>query len=67
MPNYDTWNDNEYRSWYEKGWRYSGRPSATLDHGDSNGYPDAWYDGYLDRAAGRDKWHLATCTGCDEH
>jgi hypothetical protein len=46
----------EYRSWYAKGWRYSGRPTATLDHGDAMGYPDAWYDGYFDRACDRAKW-----------
>lgn len=48
-----------YRDWYQKGWSYAIRPSATLEHGDRNGYPDAWYDGYQDRAAGREKWHLA--------
>ena len=52
--------DAEYRSWYTKGWTYSGRPTATLDHGDSHGYPEAWYDGYLDRAAGRAKWSTRT-------
>lgn len=45
-----------YRRWYTKGWAYSHRGTATLDHGDSMGYPDAWYDGYMDYAVGRDKW-----------
>lgn len=59
--------DSEYRRWYERGWRYSSRGTATLDHGDAIGAPDAWYDGYLDLAGGREKWHLATCSGCPEH
>jgi hypothetical protein len=60
----------EYKRWYNKGWRYSSSSAATLDHGDSIGAPDAWYDGYLDLAAGREKWHLAHCQtngGCPEH
>lgn len=46
----------DYRRWYDLGWRYSGRDSATLDHGDVLGAPDAWYDGYHDYASGRPKW-----------
>jgi hypothetical protein len=57
--------DPEYRRWYNAGWRYSGTATATLDNGD--GKPDAWFDGYLDMAAGREKWHLAKCEGCEEH
>jgi hypothetical protein len=57
----------EYRRAYNAGWRYSQSPTATLDN--ANGKPDAWFDGYLDLAAGREKWHLAHCAGtdCDEH
>ena len=51
----------EYRAAYEHGWRYSARPTATLDHGDARGEPQPWYDGYLDRAASRDKWHILNC------
>jgi hypothetical protein len=59
--------DQPYRSRYERGWRYSGRAGATLDHLDATRAPEAAYDGYLDRAAGREKWHLAWCTGCPDH
>jgi hypothetical protein len=59
---------DEYRRWYERGWRYSSTsPNATLEHGDRMNAPDAWYDGYLDAAAGREKWHLANCHGCEDH
>jgi hypothetical protein len=51
----------EYKRAYERGWRYSGTETATLDYGDESHQPEPWYDGYLDRAAGRAKWHLATC------
>jgi hypothetical protein len=46
----------EYDKAYNRGWRYSQRETATLDHGDANNEPDAWYDGYLDMAVGRPKW-----------
>jgi hypothetical protein len=55
----------EYRRDYDRGWRYSGRPGATLDHGDEIRAPDAWYDGYLDRGAGREKWHRLHCANHD--
>lgn len=61
----------EYRRDYNRGWRYSSTSlDPTLDHGDARGEPDAWYDGYLDAAAGREKWHTFSCRlagGCDEH
>jgi hypothetical protein len=57
----------EYKRWYNRGWRYSGGSAATLEHGDATNAPDAWYDGYLDYAAGREKWHLPRCRGCPEH
>lgn len=48
----------EYRHWYERGWRYALSPSSTLEHGDAMNAPAGWYDGYLDQAAGREKWDL---------
>lgn len=56
--------EDAYRVAYLKGWRYSGRPTATLDHLDATGASDAEYDGYLDRACGREIW--ATPTGQGE-
>jgi hypothetical protein len=55
----------EYRKAYEAGWRYSQRSTATLDHGDAMGFSEAWYDGYLDLAAGREKWHRLHCPDHD--
>lgn len=52
----------QYRKDYNAGWRYSQRESATLDHGDAINAPDAWYDGYMDLAVGREKWHYLNCT-----
>jgi hypothetical protein len=46
----------EYRYWYNRGWRYSGSDNPSLEHLDAIRAPDAAYDGYLDRAAGRAKW-----------
>lgn len=63
----------QYRTDYERGWRYSASQTATLDHLDSIDASDAMRDGYHDRASqgpGRVKWHLAFCEtdgGCDEH
>jgi hypothetical protein len=51
----------EYRKDYRKGWRYSGSEGATLDHADAIRASDAWVDGYLDLAAGRQKWHRLNC------
>lgn len=50
----------EYRAWYTKGWTYAARQTASLDHGDAQGYPPAWYDGYYDRACDRPKWATPT-------
>jgi hypothetical protein len=56
---------------YLRGWRYSSTSSnPTLDHLDAKNAPEAEYDGYLDAAAGREKFHLLTCAergGCYEH
>lgn len=63
----------EYSKAYRRGWRHSSTVHASLDNnpypwhpglqvGDaSNGLNDAWEDGYLDYAAGREKWHLLHC------
>lgn len=40
---------------------------GALDRADQRGEPEAWYDGYLDAAAGREKWHLRDCDGCPDH
>lgn len=58
--------DTTYRRWYERGWRYSGTENANLDFVPrelSTFSPeyDAWLDGYMDLAVGREKWHLAHC------
>lgn len=51
-----------YRAQYDKGWRDSGKPRLSergpWHMGTST---DAYDDGYLDRAAGREKWHLTRC------
>jgi hypothetical protein len=46
----------QYRQDYNRGWRYSHSPTANLDHLDDTGASNAVYDGYLDYAAGREKW-----------
>lgn len=53
----------EYGSAYNRGWRYSATSTASLDYADRRGWSrnDAWLDGYLDYAAGRQKWHLRDC------
>jgi hypothetical protein len=63
---------------YNKGWRASttadsmdaaeGRFEAR--YGTNKDQWNAWMDGYLDQAAGREKWHLRECRangGCAEH
>lgn len=50
----------EYREDYELGWR-----NADLDC-DMPGGSFAHDDGYLDRAAGRAKWHLTYCANHDD-
>jgi hypothetical protein len=57
----------EYRKAYLRGWRASARVAdGALDRADRRGEPDAWYDGYHDEAAGREKWHLARCINHDQ-
>lgn len=65
----------EYRAAYTRGWSYSQRETATLDHVDSQYGRDPRYnailDGYLDAAAGREKYHMLQCSlgkiECSEH
>jgi hypothetical protein len=49
----------KYKRDYERGWR----STAGLDRADADGRSDneAWMDGYLDQAAGREKWHMLNC------
>ena len=60
----------DYKKHYTRGWRASGRVNASLDRGDANNEPDAWYDGYHDYASSRAKWHTLThwesdiCVAC---
>ena len=49
QPDYD-------RDAYNRGYR-----STNLDGGDARGEPDEWYDGYMDAACGREKWHRPLC------
>lgn len=51
------------RQWYTLGWNYSIRGAGDLEHGDAKGYPDAWYDGYMDVACDRPKWATAERKG----
>jgi len=55
----------EYRKAYRRGWK-AGNSSAygSLDNATMRGEPDAWYDGYMDKAIGREMWHSLTCEGC---
>lgn len=62
-----------YKAAYNRGWRHSSTVSASLDNNPypwtprvianatSNALNDAWEDGYLDYATGREKWHLMHC------
>ena len=55
QPDYD-------RDAYSRGWRASATTQGyALDGADARGEPDEWYDGYMDMAAGRDKWHRPLC------
>lgn len=66
----------QYRKDYKRGWRFDRRGGAPSSYDGGNlGYADekgwssiaAWMDGFLDSAAGREKWHLALCENHDEH
>ena len=52
----------EYKRSYNRGWRASQGPADDpLGDADGRGEPDAWYEGYEDDAAGRQKWHSLHC------
>ena len=60
----------EYSRDYSAGWRASESGSdGALDRADRRGVSHAWYDGYSDSAAGRDKWTFRTWrrNGCDSN
>lgn len=52
-----------YKKAYLRGWKSSSRFEGGLERADARGEPDAWYDGYMDNAAGRPRW---TLMGLDE-
>lgn len=53
-----------YVKQYQAGYAAAGRPNASKawENGTSS---NAYDDGYLDRAAGRAKWHMTYCTDHD--
>lgn len=53
----------DYKRMYNKGWRRSERVGSIPDS--ANAEDDAWMDGYLDNATGREKWHLLFCPDHD--
>lgn len=55
MPDYD-------RASYNRGWK-----SRSLEGGDARGEPNEWYDGYMDAACGRAKWHRPLCPDHGNH
>ena len=60
----------EYKRDYNRGWRSSSNYSGSdgmLDRADARGESDAWYDGYYDHAAGREKWETPQACGIEEH
>lgn len=69
----------DYQRDYRNGWNASARYGTStapntvnafegpLDRADARGVSHAWYDGYHDQAAGRPRWHLLNCEGCDDH
>ena len=57
----------EYRKAYRAG-RATSLRGGSLDRADADGRSanDAWMDGYLDVAAGREMWHLLHCADHDK-
>jgi hypothetical protein len=45
-----------YTKNYARGWK-----ATSLEAGDRRGEHESWYDGYMDNAAGRDKFHSRDC------
>ena len=60
-----TTNTPEARKAYRAGWQASIRAGegveGVLDRADGRGVPNAWYDGYMDYACDRMKYHNLTC------
>jgi len=57
----------ENRAAYVRGWAASVRHAeGALERADDRGEIGAWYDGYLDYAADRPKWHTLRCLS-DNH
>jgi len=55
---------SHYRKEYSNGWKAGLRGgSRAWENGTAT---DAYEDGYLDAAAGREKWHLTHCTNHDD-
>lgn len=53
---------------YQRGWRTSvSGADMALDRADERREVDEWYDGYLDAAASREKWHLRYCGDNTHH
>lgn len=63
-PNYGAYekrgiDKGEYTRAYQAGWRHSGSSRADLDNNPHGGHlSDAWEDGYMDNAVGREKFAL---------
>jgi hypothetical protein len=59
----------EYNRHYNRGWRasqnWSGSDPAPLERADMKGEPGAWYDGYMDYAVDRPKFHSRDCPAGD--
>lgn len=56
-----------YHMWYRKGWKRSatvGTISMAADLLPTDAH-NAWMDGYLDNATGREMWHLYHCRDHD--
>lgn len=51
---------------YRNGWRASANVGS-LDRADARGVSWAWEDGYIDRACGREKYHLLLCNSMTGH
>ena len=59
----------EYKTHYRRGWAAQKREAlgngncfnTSLDRADARNEKDAWYDGYMDRATSREKWHMLFC------
>jgi hypothetical protein len=62
----------ENRGHYRRGWKASERAALSMSEGpsaleraDSRGEHGAWYDGYMDDATGRPKYHSLTCPAAE--